>query len=332
LEINKIVKNKVSKGLYVRNKKLTFTDAGKYIIYMIYRSELDNFLVNLATDNKSVEFKGSIKIKDIDKQKNKIIYIEKNKEYEANYDILVGAWGCNIRLNRLVSLIPFESYAVSSSWEGPIGQKFKKFSPDFVVCQVNKKYPGIAGYIFPKKGMITAGLFTSLDSTKKFKKMWKDFVDFWKLDKKIKPRYALIPIRDFNKKIAKKNIILVGDAAGLADPFTGEGIYYALKSSIIAAKEITNYFQIDNYNLAYEYDKEIDISFHDLQKWAKLYEFLFNKFTNLSFWFGSECFIGNETLNLFIAGDIKYNELSKIIKYSLYRFFRIKRKENYIFD
>jgi flavin-dependent dehydrogenase len=33
-------------------------------------------------------------------------------------------------------------------------------------------------------------------------------------------------------------VLLVGDAAGLVDPFTGEGIYYALRSGLLAAKAI----------------------------------------------------------------------------------------------
>ncbi|KYK22448.1 hypothetical protein AYK21_03865 [Thermoplasmatales archaeon SG8-52-2] len=326
-EIKKIIKTKISKGLYVRNKKLTFTDAGKDIIYMIYRSELDSFLVRIATENKSVEFKDNIKIKNIDREKNSIAFLENNHKEKVNFDILVGAWGSNLKLNRIVNINPFESYAFSSSWEGPTGPKFSKFSTEYVVCQISKKYPGIVGYIFPKDDSITAGLFTSLDSTNNLKKMWNEFVYFWKLDKNIKPRYAMIPIRDYNKKIAKENILLIGDAAGLADPFTGEGIYYALKSSIIASKEIENYFKNNDYNLAYEYEKMINLNFSNIQKWAKLYEFLFQNFTNLSFWFGSEFFIGNEILNSFISGEIKYNELSKIINYSLKRILKLKGKK-----
>ncbi len=319
-DIKKIVEKKVRKGLYVRNKKLTFTDAKKDLIYMIYRSELDNFLVKMAVD-KSVHFKDNITIKNINRNDNKIIYTDKNTEHKVNYDILVGAWGSNKKLNRFVDLIPFESYAVSSTWEGPAGPKYSKYSNEYAVCQIIKGYRGIAGYIFPKSEMITAGLFTSLNSTTNLKKMWKELMDFWKLDKNIKPRYALIPIRDFKKPIARNNILLVGDAAGLADPFTGEGIYYALKSSIIASNEIQKYLKNKEYDLSYEYNKNINLSFNEIQKWGKFYEFLFQHLTNLSFWFGSECFIGNEIINSFVTGEIKYNEILKIIKFSIDRIF-----------
>lgn len=56
----------------------------------------------------------------------------------------------------------------------------------------------------------------------------------------VKPRGAYLPS---GQSIAlgvpgRENLYLVGDAAGLIDPFTGEGIYYALRSAEIAAEVI----------------------------------------------------------------------------------------------
>jgi len=320
-DIEKIVEKKVKKGLYVRNKKLTFREVKEELIYMTYRSKLDNFLLKMAFDNKTVHLRDNIKIKKINKEDNTVFYTYKKKEYKVNYDILVGAWGSNKRLNSLVDLLPFESFAVSSTWEGPAGPRYEKYSNEYAVCQIIKGYPGIVGYIFPKSGKITAGLFTSLNSPKKLKKMWNEFRVFWELDKKIKPSYAIIPIRDFNKPIARNNILLVGDAAGLADPFTGEGIYYAILSSKIASTCIQKFFKNKDYDLSFHYNEDINRHFFDIQKWGKCYEFLFQHLSNVSFWFGSEFFIGNEILNLFITGEIKYNEVSKIIKYTVKRIF-----------
>ena len=107
--------------------------------------------------------------------------------------------------NLTLFLLPFERFAVSSSWEGPAGPRYSKYSNDYAVCQIMKGYPGLVGYIFPKSDKITAGLFTSLYPALNLKKMWNDFMDFWKIDKNIKPSYALIPIRDFNKPIVSRN-------------------------------------------------------------------------------------------------------------------------------
>jgi geranylgeranyl reductase family protein len=44
--------------------------------------------------------------------------------------------------------------------------------------------------------------------------------------------------------------VLVGDAAGVVDPFTAEGIYYAIRSGQIAAEEIAQAFQRGAFDLA----------------------------------------------------------------------------------
>ena len=313
--IKNIVEKKVKKGLFVRNGKFTLIEAEKDLIYMTYRSKLDDFLIKMAVDNKTVHFKDNVSIQKINQKENTIIYVEKNKKHTVGYDILVGAWGSNIRFNKLINLVPFERFSISSSWEGPPGQKFSEYFDEYALSQVMQKYPAFVGYIFPKSEMITAGLFTSKNPNPyMLKNMWKDFTKFWGLDDKIKPRYAWIPVRDFKKPIAKKNILLVGDAAGLADPFTGEGIYYALINGAIASKHIQNSFRNKNYDLANEYNKNINSKLYDVQKWAKFYESMFNHFPNFSFWLGSETSLGNDIINSFITGEIKYNEVKKLIK------------------
>ena len=188
---------------------------------------------------------------------------------------------------------------------------------EYFLTQIMKRYPGYVAYIFPKSKKITAGLFTSKSPNPTIlKNMWEDFVKFWNLDHKIKPSYSWIPFRDFNKPIARKNILLVGDAAGLTDPFTGEGIYYAFINGEIASKQILNYFRTKNYNLAVEYNKNINSKLFDVLKWAEGLTTIFNHFPNLSFWFGAETSVGNDIIIPLITGELKYNEISKILNRS----------------
>ena len=326
-DIENVVEKTIRKGLYVRNNKFTFVEPNKDLIFMTYRSDLDNFLMKLAVDDKTAFYKDNVKIQKINQKNNTITLIEKNKMQQVKYDILVGAWGANFKLNKLVNIIPFKRFSVSSSWEGHPGPKFNEYSKDYYLTQIMKKYPGYIAYIFPKSKMITAGLFTSKNPNPTvLKNMWQDFVKFWDLDVKIKPSYAWIPVRDFNKPIAKKNIILVGDAAGLTDPFTGEGIYYTLINGEIASKQILNFFKTENYNLSFEYNKNIHLKLYDVLRWAKIYTSIFNRFPNFSFWFGSETALGNDIIIPLITGELKYNEISKIINRSLKHNFLFKFK------
>lgn len=53
------------------------------------------------------------------------------------------------------------------------------------------------------------------------------------------------------KKPINKEVLLVGDAAGLIDPISGEGIYYALLSGKIAANVIDEYFENPSKKINY---------------------------------------------------------------------------------
>jgi flavin-dependent dehydrogenase len=52
-------------------------------------------------------------------------------------------------------------------------------------------------------------------------------------------------------------MILIGDATGLNEPLTGEGIFYALKSAQIAAKYLKDFFT-GNSNALKNYEKAIN--------------------------------------------------------------------------
>lgn len=49
---------------------------------------------------------------------------------------------------------------------------------------------------------------------------------------------AMLPIGKYIKNPYYGNIMLVGDAAGLVEPLTGEGIFYALQSGVFAAESV----------------------------------------------------------------------------------------------
>jgi flavin-dependent dehydrogenase len=56
----------------------------------------------------------------------------------------------------------------------------------------------------------------------------------------LKPHVALIPVKPRPGLLARGRILLVGDAAGLAEPISAEGISNALLSGLLAARAITD--------------------------------------------------------------------------------------------
>ncbi|MCK4901781.1 MAG: geranylgeranyl reductase family protein [Thermoplasmatales archaeon] len=114
-------------------------------------------------------------------------------------------------------------------------------------------------WAFPKKegNTINVGIGGYLNSVRNndvtLKEMLINFVKSQNIANNIEQfNGALLPFGGTVDCFGKGNVILLGDAAGLASPLTGEGIPYALESGIIGANSVIRYFEdqipiVDSY-------------------------------------------------------------------------------------
>jgi len=120
------------------------------------------------------------------------------------------------------------------------------------------------GWAFPKKEYINFGIgykVKSINNNNYIKSCLYKLINNYSVSPNIgyKINTALLPIF-WNKtfpNIQWGKILLVGDAAGLVDEWTGEGIYYSIKSSIYAYETIRKYYdKRNNDNILYWYTKK----------------------------------------------------------------------------
>ncbi len=76
--------------------------------------------------------------------------------------------------------------------------------------------------------------------------------------------------------------LLVGDAAGIVDPFTAEGIYYALRSGQIAAEEIERALRRGDLNLT-QYTRRINAEINSDFRFAWMLTNVFYRWPRLSY-------------------------------------------------
>ncbi len=114
------------------------------------------------------------------------------------------------------------------------------------------KFQGINGYgwVFPKKNHLNLGIcafkYSQQQSIDKInlENVFKDYIRTLKESKIIPDNLESINIKRGQlplyplEKTYSDRIILCGDAAGFINPYSGEGIYYAMSSGEIAARVI----------------------------------------------------------------------------------------------
>jgi len=105
--------------------------------------------------------------------------------------------------------------------------------------------PGLEGYIwvFPRCGHLSAGICGKREPATLLRRRLERYLDEHGIAWKGSTFYShLLPSLDVKSwkrnRVAGDGWMAVGDAAGLVDPVTGEGLYYAIRSADLAAQTL----------------------------------------------------------------------------------------------
>ncbi|HXS93219.1 MAG TPA: NAD(P)/FAD-dependent oxidoreductase [Candidatus Limnocylindrales bacterium] len=105
--------------------------------------------------------------------------------------------------------------------------------------------PGIEGYIwvFPRCGHSSVGICGKGRPALELRKVLEDYMTRHEIPWKGAAFYShLLPCLDTpswkQNRVSGEGWMAVGDAAGLVDPITGEGLYYAIRSADLAAQAV----------------------------------------------------------------------------------------------
>jgi flavin-dependent dehydrogenase len=155
---------------------------------------------------------------------------------EERFDLVVGADGAGSLVRRtFLGTVPPARLTMAAGW----------FAPGTSTMTV-RFVPGLAGYLwlFPRPDHVGVGICAPLQAlpTRDLIARLRDLVarSYPALsDEDAQPYAHTIPSPSADpasiREIAGPRWALVGDAAALADPITGEGIYYALRSACVLA-------------------------------------------------------------------------------------------------
>lgn len=113
------------------------------------------------------------------------------------------------------------------------------------------------GWVFPKKDHLSVGVGGPVHLSKRLKPYLERLLQHLGKYNVTDLTGHLMPLRERGMAIQRGNVLLLGDAAGLIHPLTGEGIYYAIRSAQLASPVIAGALQADTINLK-DYQQAVD--------------------------------------------------------------------------
>jgi geranylgeranyl reductase family protein len=224
--------------LQLHNPDKSFIEKREGLVTMVSRVDFDYALIKHAQAYGAKIFDDT-PVKKVGPHKNHVEIETIQQTYKVSY--LVLAEGANARISNCFwsderVLVPaIEAEIFSSPDQLARFKGIARFDFDIV--------PSGYAWVFPKKDHISVGLCNFLktktsinESFVHYKKMIGLPADHEERNKK----GFVIPVKPRKAPYMKQRMLLVGDAAGFADPITAEGFTYALKSGLEAGNAIAS--------------------------------------------------------------------------------------------
>lgn len=211
--------------------------AGAPLILMTQRRRLDHFLVEQAVAA-GAEFRDQARVRTIAVAPDGVRVETESGPIAA--EVLVGADGAN-GVTRAALGAPAPSFAIALEGNLPRGAAgFDDAEYQSAALLEFDTVPGGYGWIFPKGDHCNFGVGGYLDEGPRLREHLAELCAAHgvPLDELTQVRGHRLPIRRAGTPVATARAVLVGDAAGLVDPFSGDGMYEAFLSSKIAAEAI----------------------------------------------------------------------------------------------
>lgn len=228
-----------------------------YPFYFVQRSIYDAFWVKLA-QKAGAEFRAGEKVVALDVS-NKKVTTDRGTECFGNY--ILGADGALSRMRSLLSAAGF----MNPDRPLEMAKTLEVFIPNKHVSEPAECPSIYFGHIpwgytwsFPGEDFRILGLAgLSLKANKSFQGCFRRFLESLNISMEEVPRFKshALPYGNYLCHPGHGNVLLLGDACGLADPLLGEGIYYAHKSALLAARAILN--SSDNAQAVFEIYKRL---------------------------------------------------------------------------
>ena len=218
----------------VGRRRRTLVSSGDRPCRMVFRDELDSALAEAAS-RAGAEVRDGTGLAGLEEEDG-LVAVRTSEGERVRARVLVGADGSASKVARHVG-VRYERTDLALEVEVPVdaatadrwrGRALFEWGP----------LPGSYGWVFPKGDICTAGVLAARGQGEATRTYMKRFLARQGLD-------GITPVRDTghllrcrvpDSPLARGRILVAGDAAGLCDPLSREGISFALRSGCRAGE------------------------------------------------------------------------------------------------
>ncbi len=243
-----------------------------HVLTYTYRLDLDHRLLTEAIAAGAEDYQGT-RVTQLDDAAG---VLELSDGTRLRYGVLIGADGAASPVARHLFGRAYDPAKIGFAYEVEVPGGCADdalMSIDFRV--VNWGY----GWNFPKRETRTIGLgaIRSVDQDLKGRMQHYLASEAGDAGEGVALKGAHIPLGDYQKVPGRGNILLAGDAAGLVDGITGEGLAYAMESGALAAETAAQVLQLGQPARATAtYRKRIRYIHDELDKANRLRQFAYS--------------------------------------------------------
>lgn len=266
-----------------------FIESKEPIAFLVMRNRFDQFLLQKTLEEGARLLEGEKVVRVREEENGVDVGLLNGESLRARY--LIGADGAE-------SIV---AKSIFSSQEGDHGDgiamqsevRFDSSLPfperelPFVHLDFGR-IPNGYGWVFPKKDWLSIGIGGMFKESKRMnpRKHLEDFLKNFAYLQGRKPEivrgHPLPSFYDEHQKVSEGRVLLVGDAAHLMDPLQGEGIYYAIRSGMLAGETIIE-SERSGISPSDLYQKSIHLHISGNLKWALSFSRFVFRFTRLAY-------------------------------------------------
>jgi geranylgeranyl reductase family protein len=277
------------------------------LVYMVRRDRFDHALISEAA-RRGARILDGVEVVGVDPVGERVRVRTTRGEFAAR--VVIGADGVYSAVARSVGLAGREKMGFAlqarvpvspdtlERWRGQVGGDFGRL-------------PHGIGWVFPKSDHLSVGLL-SFNKRRSWKRdQLYDFLRGHDLDCDLSRIHVYghdLPRWYGQRDFQMHNVLLLGDAAGIANPLTGAGVEVSMRSARIAAEVVRDAFwhgdkQLENYSERVL--REICREFLDVRAMARL----FFTFTRFSYQMGVKNPEFGRVAARLLTGDLEYSDV-----------------------